>query len=112
MIDKFTKKFIEKKVEEKVKKKVEEEIDIDSRASYDTVSSSNDLNVIADGQISVVAEAYATSNSLEFIEMTPSIAGNTGTLLYKFKSISSVTNTMNVSVSDPTISAIDPVISA
>lgn len=111
MIDKFTKKFVEKKVEEKVED-IAEEIseDIESRASYETVSVSNDAITKGSGQLNIVAEAYSTKNELTLDEFVPSITGSNASAVYKFTLLSSVTNTMTISVSDPSIMSIEPII--
>ena len=102
-------KLMTEVLKKKVKDEIVEEFETpETKASNETISSINDLLVNSAGSIHVVSTAYATSGKLVFSNMTSNVSGNTGVYTYTMTLPISVTNEVEVEVTDPNLISIEP----
>ena len=97
---------LKKKVKEEVSEEILETPSV--KSSNETISSTNDLVVTSAGALDVEAQAHAESGTLSFKDMNSSVNGNTGSYTYTVELLITVTNEIEVDVTDPTVISIAP----
>ena len=102
-------KLMAEVLKKKAKDEIVEEFETpETKASNETVSSTNDLVVTSAGSLDVAVQAHAESGTLSFSNMNSTVAGNTGSYTYTLELLISVTNEVEVDVTDPTLVSISP----